>query len=569
MPLLGIGGVRYAKLTMPSGCKIESGSFLLTYLRFIGIFVPDTRLPSLSMTKKSCFLWLILGMTLAVSSFLTAQTVPLLSQTELDPYGLKRVWFHQLEQHSTEGKIQSIFLEGGQLFLTTSDSVLHVLDAETGQSLWRRSIEKKEVPLTEPAVNSRIVAVHNNLTVFLFNRKTGKQLLQIPLPESAAAACEMSEHYLYVPMINGTFLIYVLKEALTPQLPEEDENPLRQIDINKDPELAKIVKQFEEAKRLLRSTAPEKTEDNGLILDSTHRIPIVGVTHGAVRTKPLLLSQFYSWVLDEEEKPTHEIDSKTHREFVSWVTEQGYLYTAQIAQLSDREMAEQYRVDSAGQTFYLDRTQSRQVDRPGNKALLARPSQSQLYPVNETDTDKIIFPDVIVTGGRAAYVFAIEARTGTVRWQYPAQGQLLEPIAVVGKDVYAPTSNGMLHAIDLLSGKERWLAKNVKRFVTASKERIYVLDRQNRLVCLDRATGASIFVYEIRRFDHCFFNLETDQIFLLTDKGLIQCLRERQFAPEKENDVSLRHRISSAEFAESAKGGEMPELWWIEELETE
>ena len=521
------------------------------------------------MTKKSCFLWIALGTTLLFSPLLTAQTIPLLSQTELAPYGLHRVWFHQLEQHSAEGKIESIFLEGGQLFLTTSDAVLHVLDAETGRSLWRRSIGKKGVPLTEPAVNSRIVAVHNNMTVFLFNRLTGQQLLQIPLPESAAAPCEMSEHYLYVPMINGTLLVYVLKEALTPQPPEADENPIRQVDIHKDPELDKIVKHFEETKRLLRSLTPENAGENEYILDSSHRIPIVCVTHGTVRTKPLFLSQFYSWVLDETEQPTHEIDSKTHREFISWVTEQGYLYTAQIALLSDREMAEKYRVDSAGQTFYLDRTQSIQMDRPGNKALLARPSLSQLYPVNEPGADKNIFPDVIVTGGRGAYVFAIDARTGTVRWQYPTQGQLLEPIAVIGRDVYAPTADGILHAIDLLSGRERWFTKNVKRFVAASKERIYVLDRQNRLVCLDKETGVSNFVYDIRRFDHCLFNLETDQIFLLTDKGLIQCLRERRVASEEENTASLRHRISVTEFAEAARGGDMPELWWLEELEKE
>jgi len=510
-------------------------------------------------------------MTLTFPLVLTAQTIPLLTQPELDPYGLKRVWFHQLGLHSTDGKVQDILLEGGQLFVTTSDAKLHVLDSETGQWLWTRSIGNKTTPLTEPAVNSRLVAIHNNLAVFVFNRNTGKQLLQIPLTEAASAPCEISEHYLYVPMGNQTILGFVLREAhAPPPIEDADAGSLRRIGGIDDPELGKIVQQFEDARRLLQVAEPVEADNDNFVLDSTHRIPITCPSLGTVRTKPLLLSQFYSWILDNEEQPTHEIDGRTHQEFIAWSTEQGYLFTARISSLSDRNMEMRYRVDSAGQTFYMNPMRAAQIDRPGNKALLARPTQSQLYPVNEPDVNKIVASDVIVTGGRAAYVFAIDARTGAIRWQFPTLGQLLEPIAVIGRDVYVPTADGALHAIDLDSGHERWLVRNVKRFVAASKQRVYALDQRDRLVCLDRTSGTTIFVYDIQRFAHCLFNLETDQIFLLTDSGLIQCLRERQFETDQNSDAgnatSLRHRISAAEFAEATRSGEMPELWWVEEL---
>jgi len=508
--------------------------------------------------------WLILWMTFIISSTLTAQSIPLLSPTELEPYGLQRVWYHPLKLHSANGKVQNILLEGGQLFITTSDAILHVIDSETGQWLWSRSVGRRDIPLTEPAVNSRVVAVHNNLDVYLFNRKTGKQLLQIPLPESASAPCEMSEHYLYVPMVNQILLVYPLREAHTQQ---EHDFPvvIRPLERNDDPELAKIVQQFEEAKRLLRVAEPESIKEDDFVLDNTHRIPITVTAMGTVSTKPLLLSQFYEWELDDAEQPTHEVDRGSHREFVSWVTEQGFLYTAALTFLTDQGMSMLYRVDSAGQTFYIDQTRAIQIDRPGSKALLARPTQSQLYPVNGLTTNRIILPDVIVTGGRAAYIFAIDARTGAVRWQYPTRGQLLEPTAVIGGDVYAPTSDGILHAIDLFTGTERWTTNNVKRFVAASPLRIYVIDQRGRLACLDRATGVSIFVYDIQRFDHCLFNLETDQIFLITNSGLVQCLRERQFT-EEDRGTSLRHRISSIEFAEAVRSGDVPKLWWIGEI---
>ena len=515
------------------------------------------------MTKKFRPLWIVFCFALTFPLTLTAQNIPLLSQPELAPYGLQRVWFHQIGVQSATGKVQDILLEGGQLFVTTSDAKLHVLNSETGQWLWSRSIGGGAHPLTEPAVNSRVVAIHNNLAVFIFDRKTGKQLLQIPLTDSASAPCELSEHYLYVPMVNQTMLIYVLKEAHAPSaIADMTASPIIRHD--DDPELEKIVQQFEDAKRLLRTANPEAVEEVNLVLDSTHRIPITCPTLGTVTTKPLLLSQFYSWVLDEEELPTHELSPGTHQEFIAWATEQGHLCTATITRMSDQDITMLYRVDSSGQTFFMNTSRAAQFDRPGNKALLARPTQSQLYPINELDPKNILSPDVIVTGGRAAYVFAIESRTGAVSWQYPTRGQLLEPIAVIGRDVYAPTADGVLHAIDISNGKERWFARNVKRFVAASQKRVYVLDLLGRLVGLDRATGATLFVYDTRRFDHVFYNLETEQIFLFTNNGLIQCLRERQFT-DAENEKSLRHRLSIAEFTESAHSGVMPKLWWIEE----
>jgi hypothetical protein len=560
--------------TMGGRLPLSPSNAILTYFHFIAILT--------LMTMNIRLLSFILLATLTFPAVLTAQSVPLLSQTELDPYGFKRVWFHQLKLRSADGKIQHILLEGEQIFITTSDSYLHVLHAETGEWQWTRSIGNRASLLSEPAVNSRIVALHNNLSVFLFNRKTGKELLQIPLPAAPSAPCEMSEHYLYVPMVNQTILGYVLRESFAPEPADsvvDDNFSKEQGTAPLDPEWAKIVKQFEDAKNMFRDVEPQQVNDD-FVLDSKHRIPITTTSFGTLRTQPLLLSQFYDWKLDDEEQPIHEIEKSSHKEFLAWITEDGFLYTAKLSNLSDNSMTMLYRVNSAGQTFFMNQNRAAQNDQPGNKALVARPTQSQLYPVNELDTDAILSHDVIVAGGRAAYVFAIDARSGNVCWQYPAQGQLLESIAIIGKDVYAPIASGGLHALDIDTGKERWFARGVKRFVAASKERVYVLDMRSRLVGLDRKTGASLFVYDIRRFDHCLYNLETDQIILATNGGLIQCIRERQFqeqhsAPEQEapKSTSLRHRIGSAEFAKIVResGGqekpEQPKLWWIKDSE--
>ena len=81
---------------------------------------------------------------LLFAPLLPAQKISLIPQPELDPYGLKRVWFHQLQLHPPQGKILNVHLEGGQLFITTSNAALHVLDAETGEGQWSRTVGTKE-----------------------------------------------------------------------------------------------------------------------------------------------------------------------------------------------------------------------------------------------------------------------------------------------------------------------------------------------------------------------------------------------------------------------------------------
>ncbi|MDR1964055.1 MAG: PQQ-like beta-propeller repeat protein, partial [Planctomycetaceae bacterium] len=152
-------------------------------------------------------------------SFLAAkETPPLLSPHLLEPYGLTRAWFNQVGINPNRNKILYAMVEGGTMFVISDDAKLHVIDAETGKSLWMRTLGNREMIFQEPAVNSRMVTVLNGLELFVFDRRNGKLLLQTPLPGAASAASEMSENYVYVPMMGGRIVVFPLEDALGPKM---------------------------------------------------------------------------------------------------------------------------------------------------------------------------------------------------------------------------------------------------------------------------------------------------------------------------------------------------------------
>ncbi|GHT42327.1 hypothetical protein FACS189443_5220 [Planctomycetales bacterium] len=543
----------------------------------------------------------------------TAEKVPLLAQQDVAPFGLTRTWFHQIKVLSEKSRVNEVLLEGGQMFLTTSDAQLHVLDANTGQWLWTRGLGSRDQGIVSaPAVNSKVVAVSNGLQLYILGRRTGKLLYQVALPTAVSAPAQISENYIYVPLGNETIHVIILKRVSDPRNAVANLPPIS-IAANKridDPALAKVVKQFEEAKESIMAKAPKAADETDILIDDTHRIPITCVSMGALRTKPTLSYQLFAPTLDTETKPsenkaaTEKTDEKTedekdkktvHCEYLSWATETGYLFTAAIDNLSEEQMSLRYRVNSAAQTYYIDNSRTYHREMPGRRAILTSPSVSQMIPANDQDVNAVRMPSILVTGGKASYAFAVETLTGNVMWQFPSRGQLIAPIGIIGRDVYAPVSNqtskGGMHHFDIFTGiamieensdgsrksrpveeieKEFWFTPNVSQFIASSKERLYVLDSSKHLVVLDKITGSPLFRFDARQFDRCLFNDETDQIFLITGKGLIQCLRERQPVENGsvgENDnTPLRHRLSCAEYADITLGKPAPKLWWEDTL---
>ena len=87
------------------------------------------------------------------------------------------------------------------------------------------------------------------------------------------------------------------------------------------------------------------------------------------------------------------------------------------------------------------------------------------------------------------------------------------------------------------------------RFVAASKTRVYATDDTGRLLVLNAASGARLDAMPIEGISTVLANSDTDRIYLVSEGGLIQCLREA------EQTEPLMH---NKERKDAAKAGLMP-----------
>lgn len=171
---------------------------------------------------------------------------------------------------------------------------------------------------------------------------------------------------------------------------------------------------------------------------------------------------------------------------VSWPTSRGYLY---VGQANDPRVL--YRIET---------------DSPAT----APPSELNSY-LYVTSAD-----------GR---VYCFNALNGTEVWRYTVGYRASGRPAVVGERCYVASTEPMLHAVHSRTGDSLWSVPGIIEFAAQGLKQVYGLDEFGRLLIVDRETGR--YVGTLPGVDHsAVFNEDSDRIYLVNDRGLVQCLHE-------------------------------------------
>jgi len=125
-------------------------------------------------------------------------------------------------------------------------------------------------------------------------------------------------------------------------------------------------------------------------------------------------------------------------------------------------------------------------------------------------------------------VYCVHETSGNEFWRFTTGEEISNTPVPVGEYLYVVTDIGTLFCIKHETGEERWWAPRIKRFVAASKDRVYCLGMADRLVILDANTGGRIASMGAELLDIFYPNLQTDRIIVGSKTGTIQCLRETQ-----------------------------------------
>lgn len=133
---------------------------------------------------------------------------------------------------------------------------------------------------------------------------------------------------------------------------------------------------------------------------------------------------------------------------------------------------------------------------------------------------------LIFVGSLDGYVYAVDENTGRQQWRFSTGDPIVVTPAGIEDHVFVCSQAPTMHCLSAEDGSELWQAPHVERFVAASPERVYGMDRWSNLYILDRASGTLLGRINFRGATVPLVNQETDRLYLASPTGLIQCLHE-------------------------------------------
>ena len=135
-------------------------------------------------------------------------------------------------------------------------------------------------------------------------------------------------------------------------------------------------------------------------------------------------------------------------------------------------------------------------------------------------------PNTLLFATHHGTLYAYDLPKPNLRWRYPTGQRTYGEPVVVGDRVYFITDISGLNCITLVDGQRVWSAPTIVKFIAATQEHLYVVDRARHLVKLDARTGSRLAEVRVDDMDLVLVNRLTDRIFIGTRRGLIQCVHE-------------------------------------------
>jgi outer membrane protein assembly factor BamB len=148
----------------------------------------------------------------------------------------------------------------------------------------------------------------------------------------------------------------------------------------------------------------------------------------------------------------------------------------------------------------------------------------------ETNADIVTSPaqqsPMLYIASLDGYLYCVNELTGDEEWRYSTGYAIDSSPAVVGDMAFVASFEPALHAIDSKTGADKWVAPGVSHFAARGKDRTYASDRYGNLVILDTTTGRQVGGLPVAEGLETLVNDQSDRIFLVNDRGLVQCLHE-------------------------------------------
>jgi outer membrane protein assembly factor BamB len=156
------------------------------------------------------------------------------------------------------------------------------------------------------------------------------------------------------------------------------------------------------------------------------------------------------------------------------------------------------------------------------------------------------FGEMAYIGSDDAALYALNMRSGKLRWRHTAGTAVRRQPVALEKDLFVTSAREGMARIDRATGESMWklpqgravVDSNLEadRFLAANDRFVYANDFSGRLLVLDRKRGIKHSMLDTTAFRVTIVNDITDRLYLAANNGLIVCLHDRD---QKE---PIRHR---------------------------
>ncbi len=393
----------------------------------------------------------------------------IISEAIAQRYGLTRMWVTHAQVDSGQGRLQAVVLSDGVLYAQSNRATLEAIDAETGQKLWSKMVGRSGHPSLPPSASRDLVATINGSTLYVLNRYNGDILYETVIDGAPGGGPALSNKRAYVPIVSGLVLAYRL-EPITDAAKELGKIDPRASDMS-DEEKKEAAKKAEEERR------------ENIRIRQDYVPPLACSSTGRVLVPPVITTQ------------------NRDEEYITWGTDRGYLYVGRIDRRGEDSFVATFRLNTNG-TF-------------SNPPAYLPPDPKVLGDSG-----------VVFAGSSDGYVYAVRERSGDLLWKFGASDPVIDSPVVIEDRVYATTELGGMFCLNVKTGKQIWWAPEVLHFVAAGRNRVYAADKLGRLRILDARNGATLDSLPTIAMPIKVGNGQTDRIYLATEDGVIQCLRE-------------------------------------------
>lgn len=187
---------------------------------------------------------------------------------------------------------------------------------------------------------------------------------------------------------------------------------------------------------------------------------------------------------------------------------------------------------SKGRTYLQPTTTGQVVSWPTSEGCLyvSRANDPNVLFRLETGDDIVTSPAEsephLYIASLDGYLYCVDELTGREEWRYSTGFPIVSSPAVVDKTAYVASLEPTIHAVDAETGAEQWLVYGASHFAARGKNRVYASDDHGNVLALDGKTGEKLGQLKVGTGFETLVNDQSDRIFLVSGRGLVQCLRE-------------------------------------------